>query len=71
MECKLSPTVVIRSVTLTDSPIATVKAEIVDMDSFRLNDEELQQYIKAYCILTNLSFDGSIAAEYLTDGKHL
>jgi hypothetical protein len=53
MTSKLSPTVVIKSVTLTDSPIATVTAEIVDMDSFRLNDEELQQYIKAYCILSN------------------
>lgn len=61
MECKLSPTVVVKSVTLTDDTIAMVTAEIVDMDSFRLNDEELQQYIEAYCIL--VADDSIVLAE--------
>jgi len=53
MTCKLSPTVVVTRVTLTDETKAKIEAKIVDMDSFRANDEELQQYIKAYCILSN------------------
>jgi hypothetical protein len=69
MTSKLSPTVVIKSVTLTDSPIATVTAEIVDMDSFRLNDEELQQYIKAYCILTNST--SAAIPDFLAGGSHI
>jgi|TARA_R110000824_G_C14823308_1_gene636984 hypothetical protein len=68
MESKLSPTVVIKSVTLTDSPSAKVVAEIVDMDSFRLDDEELQQYIKAYCILTNST---TTIPDFLAGGSHI
>ena len=69
MQCKLSPTVDVTSVTLTDDTIVTVKANIVDMDSFRLNDEDLQQYIKAYCILTNST--SAAIPDFLAGGSHI
>ena len=69
MESKLSATVVIQSVTLTDDTIVTVKANVVDMDSFRLNDEDLQQYIKAYCILTNST--SAAIPDFLAGGSHI
>jgi|ETNvirenome_6_85_1030632.scaffolds.fasta_scaffold96075_1 hypothetical protein len=76
MTCKLSPTVAVTSISLQDYDsdgvtIARVTVDVEEMNSFRSDDEELKHYIKVHFILTNLSFDGSLAAEYLTDGNHI
>jgi len=68
MTCKLSPTVVVTSVSLqgydSDSvTVARVTVDVLDMDSFRSDDEELHHYIKVHFILSNLDSSSTLSVE--------
>tara|TARA_R110000796_G_scaffold62690_5_gene144591 strand:+ start:151 stop:729 length:579 start_codon:yes stop_codon:yes gene_type:complete len=68
MECKLSPTVVVTSISLQDYDsggvtIARVTVDVEEMNSFRSDDEELKHYIKVHFILSNLDSSSTFSVE--------